>query len=457
MSTESPDELSAREKEILELVATGATNRQIAAKLTISVNTVKTHLRNVFTKLSVESRTEAALWAVKYGVVEVQQEDVSPKGEESTSEEALSWESGNIWPLHVGQYLALGVSLLLIFFIIFWPKDVQSAREEGSPFVDPPHETESDVSWGSPSRWRPKTPLSTPRWRFAQAQIGDNIFVIGGSGNQGQSAAVEVYDVTQDGWEQGHDKPTPVANIGAAVVEGLIYVPGGLDASDEVRDILEVYDPEADAWHTSTPLPTPLCAYAIAPFQDGFYLFGGWDGEEYLSSVYYYDVASATWREEEPMETAKAFAAATFLEGRLYLVGGYDGSQEFSSCHSYDPSLAAKGNDPWQEHAPMSVERAGHAMTASGGSLYVVGGGLGNTSMRNERYYNERYDAKNNAWSRFESPILNHWCMLRLSAVDSKDGTYLYAIGGWAAVGGQAREYLDVVETYQTSFRIYLP
>ncbi len=57
--------LTPRESEILVLVSAGAKNEQIAEELHISPNTVKTHIYNIFKKISVPNRLQAALWAVK--------------------------------------------------------------------------------------------------------------------------------------------------------------------------------------------------------------------------------------------------------------------------------------------------------------------------------------------------------------------------------------------------------
>ena len=61
--------LTERELIVLRLVASGASNPKIAEKLSISVNTVKSHLKNILSKLQLENRTQAAAYAVKSGLV----------------------------------------------------------------------------------------------------------------------------------------------------------------------------------------------------------------------------------------------------------------------------------------------------------------------------------------------------------------------------------------------------
>jgi len=61
--------LHRRELEVLKLAAKGMTNKQIANELSISDNTVGTHLVKIFRKLDVQSRTEAILYALKEGLI----------------------------------------------------------------------------------------------------------------------------------------------------------------------------------------------------------------------------------------------------------------------------------------------------------------------------------------------------------------------------------------------------
>jgi DNA-binding NarL/FixJ family response regulator len=61
--------LTERELFVLRLVASGASNQEIAQKLSISVNTVKSHLKNILEKLQLENRTQAATYALKHGLI----------------------------------------------------------------------------------------------------------------------------------------------------------------------------------------------------------------------------------------------------------------------------------------------------------------------------------------------------------------------------------------------------
>ncbi len=75
LSTKPPESkpmgLTERELEVLRLVANGDSNRTIAEKLFISEKTVKNHLTSIFQKLNVTDRTQAALFAIKEKIVEI--------------------------------------------------------------------------------------------------------------------------------------------------------------------------------------------------------------------------------------------------------------------------------------------------------------------------------------------------------------------------------------------------
>jgi DNA-binding NarL/FixJ family response regulator len=64
-----PDDLTARERDVLRQVALGKSNKDIASALGVSDETVKTHLRHLFAKLGAENRAQAAVRALARGVV----------------------------------------------------------------------------------------------------------------------------------------------------------------------------------------------------------------------------------------------------------------------------------------------------------------------------------------------------------------------------------------------------
>jgi NarL family two-component system response regulator LiaR len=70
---ESPEELTERETEVLKLLARGKANKQIASTLFVSEKTVKAHVSSILMKLGVQSRTQAALHAVRTGLVSTEE------------------------------------------------------------------------------------------------------------------------------------------------------------------------------------------------------------------------------------------------------------------------------------------------------------------------------------------------------------------------------------------------
>ncbi|MDC4227430.1 MAG: response regulator transcription factor [Candidatus Manganitrophus sp.] len=65
--------LSVREVDVLRRVAKGKTNKEIASELHLSEKTIKNHVRNIFHKMGVYDRTEAAMKGVQEGIIDLEQ------------------------------------------------------------------------------------------------------------------------------------------------------------------------------------------------------------------------------------------------------------------------------------------------------------------------------------------------------------------------------------------------
>jgi DNA-binding CsgD family transcriptional regulator len=442
---EHGEPLSTREEEILSLVATGVTNREVAHRLGISPNTVKVHMRNIFAKLGAESRTEATMMAVQRGLVPVEGGGTTPEGRGEQGPAESVGDVGvlpTIAPLPWHKRVALIAALLLAAagVALTWPAaSSEPATTSDLPLDQPRGQPVESAPGDEESSWHERAQMPTRRAYLALAPADGRIYAIAGQTPDGVTGAVEIYDPDDDIWTRGSDKPTPVTYVAGGTIGADVYVPGGCDSEGVPTKILEVYNAEADTWRDGAPLPEPRCAYALAETRGKLYLTGGWDGESYVATTYVYDPQTDTWSQETSMPTKRGFAAAASLDGKIYVAGGYDDKKELSVCAAYDPDTKL-----WEKCATLAVGRGGVGLASLNGRLYAIGGG-GWTSYLG---FSERYDAANDTWDAIETPLVEEW---RSPGVTAADGT-IYAIGGWS--GG----YLSQNQAYEPfPFQIFIP
>ncbi len=399
-------ELTEREREILGLLATGASNKDIARQLFISSNTVKVHLRNIFAKIGVASRTEAAMYALREGLSHaVDGTAVVPVAEELPAVILVPLKKKRkplfLWIVALGTVLLIGFAT---FFII--------------TVYQPPVIVATNPAPPTPQRWQEQAALPTARSGLAVASRENQIYAIGGETKAGVTNLVERYDLPSNAWTGLSSKPTAVTDISAAVVGGRIYVPGGRLASGKVTDILEVYDPRDERWEQAAALPVALSAYALVAFEGKLYLFGGWDGERFLDSVYEYNADGDTWRTRAPMPTARAYAGAAAAGGGIYVLGGYNGKQVLAVNEEYLPE-----RDSWSRRAPLPAGRYAIGAASIADMIYVIGGeGETDSAPLPPLQYLHQQDK----WQAFENPFQQQWSHLGLVPLQ----TQLYGVGG---------------------------
>jgi DNA-binding CsgD family transcriptional regulator len=407
-ATPLPTELTEREQEILRLVATGTSNKDIAQKLFISSNTVKVHLRNIFGKIGVTSRTEAAVFAIHTGLAP----DASHPSESSTIKEtpvssSLPPETRKTSPL---RWILLVAVVLLAGGAITYAAIRFNASPNPLPSATPLASTAK--------RWQDLADLPTARKGLAAAVYENRIYAIGGETSQGITGVMEQYDAATDKWTTLATKPVAVADVSAAVVGGKIYVPGGRLASGSMTNVVESYDPLTKQWEKHAVLPAAISGYSLAAYEGKLYLAGGWDGENILNTLYEYNPETDKWTKRAPMPTARAFAGAAIAGGKLYVLGGFDGAKGLTTNEEYIPD-----RDTWSKKKALPEARYAMGVTSIADLVYAIGGIGGTGGALRALQYSYQQDQ----WQELESSSApQSWSYLGLVPLQ----THLYGLGG---------------------------
>ena len=439
---ERPQPLSEREKEILNLLATGATNQEIARALHISPNTVKVHLRNIYAKLGVTNRSEAIMVGLREGYILLP----GPEPSRPTTTEPITLSEMPVGMPYVGKVLLFSTFLatLAVLFLALWPlwAGTRAVSAKDATFTDMTRPSTGLPLRREVTRWTPLTPMTQPRSRMAVAVWQGKVFVFGGEGPNGVLRSAAVFDPARGVWDAITPLPAPISNAQAAVVANRIYLFGGTNANLQPTDRILVYDPVQDRWQDGGRLPHPLAGYGLAMWQDTIYLFGGWDGEQYLATVYAFDPETGQWYTLPPLPGQRAFPATVTTETAIYLLGGFDGQMDLAEVWAFDPEALQRGLHPWSSLPAMLSPRGGAWAAAIGQAIYVVGGGVAVVVDGAERY-----DPITGTWARINTPYGPNWRHMGGALI----GGDLLLVGGWAG------SVLPFVEQYRVSFRQFIP
>lgn len=412
--------LTERETEILEQLATGASNRQIARRLHISTNTVKVHLHNIYRKLDVESRTEATLVGLRTGRLE----DVG----------SMSTERMDRWPRRM-WVAGLVVGGLLVITVILAAVAIRARNQPVLGTID--------LAQLVDARWEELAPMPTPRRGMAVVAYDGLIYAIAGSSQGGVTGVTERYDPETDTWESLAPKPTAVTDVGAAVVGGKIYIPGGRLGTGASTDTLEIFDPHSGEWEVGPPMPEALAKYAIATYEGGFYLFGGSGRAPRMSGVWKFEPQVGKWEPGIGMAQPRAGSGAATISQGILLAGGVDSGGEASEVQLYRPEMEGADNLVWSNRASLPIL----AKNLDGASFADIAYFCGATDLGGRSVIME-YVSQGDAWRSSAVPYQDDWTDQRVSRL----GNFLYLVGGMTENGLTSR-----VLRYQAVYTVLFP
>lgn len=431
--------LSSREKEILQLLAQGKSNKEIASDLVISVNTVKVHISNIFQKFDIASRSEAIVYALEHGLIdgprqETPEPQIITEVVEAEQPQWLIWMRKFWWLL-----LVLFVVLIIILSLLF----------SRSSFLAKPTPTPDSLqNLMTQDRWQVLDPLKPARVGLAGVAYRNQIFAIGGESLEGISALTQSYSTRNNRWSQHAPKPTAAKNTQAIELAGKIYVFGGEVEKGVMTDVLEVYDIQSDTWVTKAKAPIALSRYAATVYEGKIYCFGGWDGEKTIATSLIYNPDTDTWDTAiaSPSPFADAFAVVT--NDRIMVIGGtelHDGvAQNISTLRVFTPPNGENAKAIWSD--PLTVFEAKEILAVQnlGDSIVVF------SALESGEKLLSYYAIHNETWMHaFENSKMS---IPKQASSANMDGA-VYFIGGL----DQNAQLSEHFAKFQAIFKIMLP
>ena len=162
----------------------------------------------------------------------------------------------------------------------------------------------------------------------ATGVIGGKLYVAGGTASgYANFADLEIYDPIADSWSVGASLPNQLTSAGGAGFNGKLYLFGGYVGpsayNNQITASVQIYDPVLDTWSLGTPMPTARASMAVGVIDGKLYIVGGVDSNGSTeSSVVVYDPITDKWSTATDEPTPRAVSAAAVVDDQLFVAGG---------------------------------------------------------------------------------------------------------------------------------------
>ncbi len=453
---EPKEPLTERELEVLKLLATGVSNKEIAAQLFLSPNTIKVHLRNIFTKLEVQTRTEATLVAVRNGWIALAETDVAAS---ATTPSAVSGAVASA-AASANDAATRPINPDIDQSPEHWdvnaiptanPQPDQAIQPIASVAIDPDETRRITVAEQAPRNIEDalvilgkSTPQTAPvpvapnpqllpplslrrRLLLVGAGLLTLVFMVIALRPQPTITATEenlsaggpimVAMPQSTHWVARSTVRTARTGSVAVAAEGRVYVIGG-QTDTGLSDEVLLYTPRQNTWDdVNAPKPTPVFGAGGAAIGKRIYVLGGIAANGQPSRQFeMLDLNGNAWTALRDLPNAISGHAVSAAQNKLYVFGGRVNGAISAAARVFDPNTEA-----WADLPPMPTPRAQAAAAAINDQIYVVGGSDG----QQELTTCEVFSIRDSRWQTC-SPMTTARSSFGLAAV----GQSLYAIGG---------------------------
>jgi len=245
------------------------------------------------------------------------------------------------------------------------------------------------------------------------------------SSEQTQSAPASGSNLRAGAWRPLPPLPTPRQNGGATVLDGTIWVAGGLAPGSKGSRKVEGYDPVINEWKTGPDLPAPLHHEMVVTYKGELVVMGGWipkgSDPSAIESSRVYALRNGSWRQLASLNGPRVAGAAAVVGDRIVVVGGQSKKKLIHTAEVFDGKR-------WSVVAGMPTPREHLAAVTDGRYVYAVGGRALSPDKNSAAI--ERYDPQANAWQKLPSMPAPRGGLGAALA-----GGRIFAIGGESSTG----------------------